>query len=234
MKRLLAVLLVLLAAVTPASAAIAFDAASTATLSTGTSLSWNHTTAGSDRLLVVGVFGSSSDQLTGITYNSVAMTFCGKVQVPGDRWIYFYFLVGPATGSNQITASWSASQDANSGIAASYTGVSATGQPDSCDANGATGNGNVSPTTTVVTANSWVIAVFKDLVAGGTAGASTTRRAVVDGIAVYDSNADRATGPQSLNVNSTGDNGWVVGSFAPAGGGGGATLRQRAMSGVGQ
>lgn len=199
-----------------ASAAIAFDASSTAVLSTGTTLSWNHTTTGSDRLLVVGVFGSATDQLTGITYNAVAMTVCGKVQVTGDRWIYFYFLVGPATGSNQITATWSASQDANSGVAASYTGVSATGQPDSCAATGATGSGNVSPTTTVVTANSWVIAVFKDLVSGGTAGANTTRRAVTDGIAVYDSNADRAAGSQSLNVTSTGNNGWVVGSFAPA------------------
>lgn len=107
-------------------ASITFDAASGSGYKTASSTySWNHTCAGTDRYLVVGismlsVIGSS---VTGITYNGVAMTFLGsRASVSGAVRVELWGLVAPATGTNSIAVTLSAGLD-SIGSASSYNGV---------------------------------------------------------------------------------------------------------------
>jgi hypothetical protein len=65
--------------------AVAFDnATDLGIVNPGTSLSHSHTVSGSNRVLLVGVFGdsigtdTSCSKITGVTYNSVAMTLITK------------------------------------------------------------------------------------------------------------------------------------------------------------
>lgn len=90
--------------------AVAFDAvgpSSAGTSTTGTSLSWNHTCSGSNRLLVVGAAIGASDD-TGITatatYNGTSMTSAGLVHSNNstDGYVQIFYLAAPATGANTV------------------------------------------------------------------------------------------------------------------------------------
>ncbi len=183
-----------------------------------TSATWAHTVTGSDTLLIVGINrGQDLDDVTSVTYNGVAMTQLGKVDT-GSSFMYLYGLVAAATGANNIVVNWT-----NSGTvycaAASYTGVSQTGLPDSAHAD--SGNsGTLTGTTTVVAANCWLVG-FQRNESGTplTAGAGTVVRKAVTGntyIAVIDSNTTVGTGSQSL-ITTSGSNQWgsVIASVAP-------------------
>ena len=106
--------------------ALAKDATSSAHAQGASSLSWAHTCTGSDRLLVVhsGTNGTPVST-SGVTYNSVALT---------SRWsdsrnwtaASAWSLVAPATGSNTVAITLSATEDTEFGQAISYTGVDQT------------------------------------------------------------------------------------------------------------
>lgn len=115
----------------PAWAAVTYDTVSSASTSTSgaSSLTWSHTvtSAGSNRLLVVGVASDDNTPRTvsSVTYNGVNLT-----QVPGgtadnlarvDMW----YLVNPATGANDVVVTLSGSTEFSAG-ATSWTGVDQT------------------------------------------------------------------------------------------------------------
>lgn len=78
---------------------------------------YSHTCTGSDRILFVQTYSGGSN-VTGVTYNGVAMT--QLVSVGGDKYKIWY-LLGPATGSNTVSITYT-SNDCGS-CSASYTGV---------------------------------------------------------------------------------------------------------------
>ena len=89
----------------------------------GTSHTYSHTCTGSNLILFVGVStNSSSDLITGVTYNSVAMTLVDKQAGTSTNYSYLFYLINPATGANNVVVSASSSTTIYSG-AVSYTGA---------------------------------------------------------------------------------------------------------------
>lgn len=158
--------------------AIAFDAKSN-----GTSQTVSHTCTGSNLILVTGFItyraAGSANSVTGVTYNSVAMTQAGELtRNATSEYQYIYYLVGPATGAHNIVVSTSNTLDAFGMSSASYTGASQTGQPDSYATEGPYGSGSITVTTTTVADNCWLAGFF--CIDNGTppwtAGTNTTLR----------------------------------------------------------
>lgn len=108
---------------TRAEAAITQDEVSYVDGSGTSPLQWNHTITTGDYLSVCIWENNSTQTLTGITYNSVAMDFVAKVET-GSRYVYMYGLAAPDTGTHQISATLTGNP-ANwlAGGAVSYIGV---------------------------------------------------------------------------------------------------------------
>lgn len=202
--------------------AIAFDASAKATAVTATSVTWSHTCTGDNRILFVAVGVPTADTITGVTYNSVAMTLIDKKQMGADRFFYLWYLVAPATGANNIVATSSNSQILRA-ASASYTGASQTGVPDASTTNNVEGTLSITTSVTTVADNSWLVMVARNSGAEDiTAGASTTLRTLIDpdtSEAIFDSNAAKTpAGSHSLVATKTATNrDWitVMASFAP-------------------
>lgn len=218
-------LMSILEIVTPrVEAAIALDSANAGASGTGTSLTYAHTTSGSDRILFVGfaVTTQNTDDITGVTYNGSALTLVDKIKVPDtdNRWVYLYYIVAPSTGANNIVIN-STSSTAKTANAVSYTGASQTGVPDSSATNTATSGTTFALTTTSVADNSWLVAMLRVGSTGLVAGANTTLRGTVSSFSkMADSNAAvTPAGSNSLNFTTDGNSplyGGVVASFAPS------------------
>lgn len=164
--------------------AIAFDAGTDGNVVTGTNLSFNHTVTGSLPILFVGFSGDSvggNDDITSVTYNGVSMTLAAKKTnaTNGDRMMYVYYLLGPATGTHSVSVSCTNSHNLSGG-AVSYTGVKQSAQPDATTTNFETVPANQTLTTSITTINdnSWVMLLEGcfDGSSGPTAGAGATRR----------------------------------------------------------
>ena len=111
--------------------AILFNVAASGS-ATATSLTYSHTCGGTDRILFVAVFTDTADNVdnvTGITYNTVAMTRVDSFRSPGLGGHVMYMLVNPASGANNVVVSSAASVTIYAS-SASYTGALQTGQPD--------------------------------------------------------------------------------------------------------
>ena len=143
---------------------IAFDAASnSAYQAASSSYSWSHTCTGTDRCLFVGVsiLSGVSASVSGVTYNSVAMTLVrSKASAGGTIRSELWRLVAPATGSNTVAVTLSAAVNSSAG-AVSMTGVHQT-TPTEADADATGVNiGTDNPATTVdvvtVADKDWVI-----------------------------------------------------------------------------
>ena len=131
------------------------DAISSGTANPGTSLTISHVNAGN--LLVVGVgAASSTDIITGVTYNSVAMirTANGYQAMGGgiNRSAYMYYLLTPSIGTANIVISAGSSLaiESNNG---SYRGVLQNGQPDATVSNSAAASTTVANTLTTIADN---------------------------------------------------------------------------------
>ena len=44
----------------------------------------------------------SVDDISSVTYAGVPMTLIQKVKTPNDRWQYFYYLLSPSSGTNNV------------------------------------------------------------------------------------------------------------------------------------
>lgn len=200
--------------------AIALDAAVNGGLGIGvTSLTWSHTCTGSDRILFVGAFGDfATDAITGATYAGAAMTLVDKRQITGDRWVYLFYRIAPATGANNVVVSANASI-AIGGDSASYTGAKQSGQPDASATNVAGAATSITTSVTTIADNCWTILLAKNNGGGDpSAGTGSTRRAFGNEMGIFDSNAAiTPAGAYSMQVTANSSN-WaaVMASFAPA------------------
>ncbi|MES2006896.1 MAG: hypothetical protein V4436_02175 [Patescibacteria group bacterium] len=175
-----------------------------------------HTCTGSNLVLVaLDVADDTGDNLTGITYNSVSMSFVVKIQFPADRWQYKYILVNPSTGTHNISPSGT-TFNAMGGL--SYTGAAQTGQPDS---SGATAN--VVPgtscviSTTVVATGCWQIFSVSGFGNAGTISVGTNRfPGNGSGVTGGDTNGTVGTGSQSVTVSgASNQNAGTIVAIAP-------------------
>lgn len=148
--------------------------------------SWSHTVStGSNRYLVVGVsmLSVAGSSVTGITYNSVAMTFIGAVaSVSGAIRSELWGLVAPATGANTVEVTLSAALDSAAG-AVSFTGVNQSLPFEAYNSATATNVGAADATVNVTTVadNDWVVDCVATSDTAITVGAGQTQRNNVTG-----------------------------------------------------
>lgn len=205
--------------------AIALDATSGVTyVATGTSASLSHTCSGSDRVLFVGVVGQiTTDIITSVTYNGVAMTLVDKILCPSDRYIYLYYLIAPATGAHNITVTASSSTDLAFG-GVSYTGADQTSPIDGSGKSTASTTTSITSTITTAVNNDWIISFFRNDGSAMSAGTSTTSRGLTTGAGQFarnmDSNGTRSAGSNSLQATSGSNANWayVSAGIKPVGG----------------
>lgn len=175
--------------------------------------------------LVVGVANTSdADNVTGITYNGVAMTRAvGKWGGGHGECSFLYYLSSPATGSNNVVISFSSTCTADYGIA-SYTGVTTSSPIDGTFSAFHTAGSTYTETITTATDNCWMV-VFIGLQRGSTASTNSTQRSGVSGGGnLFDSNsAITPAGSFSMTQTISNPATAVAFTFKPAGGGGGAT-----------
>jgi hypothetical protein len=203
--------------------AIAVDATSSGSAS-ATSVTVAHTCTGSNRILFVGVWiqDSGTDKISGITYNGVSMTQIGKVINAQVESVYLYYLVAPASGTNNIVMSKTGT-DLGYVLGVSYTGAKQSGQPDASITNDATQETTTTTSVTTVTDNCWTLLMMKSTGTGNSAGTGTTLR--LDGpgndsTGIYDSNA-AITPAGSTSLIVTGGNDFratVMAAFSPVAG----------------
>jgi hypothetical protein len=180
---------------------IAFDAATDGGNNGGgsNSLSFAHTCTGSDRILFVGIAGDvapfGADDITGVTYNGVAMEFVGKrfADELVSRGTYLYQLEAPASGSNNVVVSSTSAHYLLAG-AVSYTGAAQSGQPDNSTTNlSADTATSLTTSLTTVADNCWTALVINEATSGAPgAGTGSTRRtydAAFQVWGMFDSNA---------------------------------------------
>lgn len=156
------------------------------------------------RSMFVGIVGNTSDNVTGVTFNSVAMTLLQKVQVSGDRWIYLFHLLNPSLGGTfALTVSFSAT---NQGSAIYISGFSNGADVTSSTTN--TGSGTaISTSRTTTEYGEWLVQFSCNAAdSAGTAGTDTSVRQTSDGQGgtMADSNGNNLPiGTYSINVNVT-------------------------------
>jgi len=155
--------------------AIAFDAISYGESGTLTT-TFSHTVTGSNPIIFVGVnVNSTSDKITGVTYNGVSMTRVVLTAAFGSTRSVLYVLANPSTGANNVVVT-SSDTTYRWCSAASYTDANATGQPDASSSTTASGT-TVTGTLTTIANNCWTIGFFyNNANTNFSAGASTTLR----------------------------------------------------------
>jgi hypothetical protein len=112
----------------------------------------------SNRLLLVNIIGSQSvDDITSVTYAGAPMTLIAKVQASGDLWHYLYYLLAPASGTNNVVITAGSAHYLIS-EAASWYNAAQSGQPEAYTTNTAPA-GTVSMTTSLpATSNNAIVA----------------------------------------------------------------------------
>lgn len=141
--------------------AIAFDASGAGNNAGATNTaSWSHTCSGSNRILLVlaSQGGSTTQDITGVTYNSVAMTKISEFYETSSSSISsWWYLIAPATGSNTVQITSGSSRPLR-GMSVSYTGAAQTGQPDAhTDRSDIAAATSSTTSTTTVADNCWVL-----------------------------------------------------------------------------
>lgn len=186
MKNIITVLLIISLIIIPRNgyAAIAHDASSTSTNQTNvSSFSWSHTTSGADRVLIVGVsmfdITDSDRTVTGITYNSVAMTNIREDDNDTDDIsTSIWYLINPATGSNTIEVTLNGTNIGVIGGAMSFTGVDQSAPIEANNGDTTAAGTSLSTSVTTVTNNAWVVDTVahfnSDIIGAITAGGSQT------------------------------------------------------------
>lgn len=181
---------------------IAFDAFTNGgVIDPGTSLTWSHTCTGSNLVLVVGGLQSTNtDKVSGITYNTVAMTkaqFIGTSSGPA-RGSQLYTLTAPATGAHNVVASFSSTTFA--GSSTSYTGCAQTGQPDESNSSFVLAGSSITTSIASQASGSWVVGCTSEILGSGTGygvGSNTTSRGLNNGFGtnflMIDSNGTTTT-----------------------------------------
>lgn len=213
--------------------AIQFDAATAGGGVSGTTLTWSHTCSGANQILFAFFRGGDGegDKITGVTYNSVAMTKLGttvSIPTPSPEIMSAYYLFNPAQGAHNIVASLSSGFLV--GASASYKNVLQTGIPDAVNTLTATSGTSKTISVTTVLNNCWTILWGREtqgLDNVGGAGATFRVYSVGADSAIFDSNgAITPAGSTSMTVTANTSDYWglLMLSFGPALSGGAAFL----------
>ena len=161
--------------------AIAYDATSNSGAVSSNTSSHAHTSTGSQRSLMVCVLietSAGAPTVSGITYNSVAMTSTVTLtEAGGNGRAEIWRLVAPTTGANNIVVTLSGSTNFVVG-AMSFTGVDQSSPIEDTSTNEGTMMGGDSELiVTVTTANGWVVECLLENSANNlTVGAGQTSR----------------------------------------------------------
>lgn len=201
---------------------IALDNAATVFTPLSGSPSGSFTCTGSNLILFAFIIGDvNNDNVTGATYNGVAMTLVAK-EPPGNsngRYAYLFYLLNPATGSHTLAAT--GSPDPLVGYASSYTGALQSGQPDASGVNNGSNVASIAKAITTVASNCWTVGGIYSSATHASLQSGTTLRHQDAGqlnIILVDSNGAVSPGSNSLGVNYSpnADNAnIIVASFAP-------------------
>lgn len=178
-----------------------------------TSLTYAFSISGSDLQLRVGAL-TTAGTITGVTYNGTSMTQIATTAADAGVTIYTHGLIAPATGSNNVVVSTSASAVIVS-HAVYYTGAS---QTTLSDASGTqTGSGNFTHALTSTADNCWHILYCRNGVSNMVAGTATTARSSTDDNMWFDSNSAKTpAGSVTLAVDSvTGSYGSIIETIPP-------------------
>lgn len=203
--------------------AIAVDATGTKTGGTpGTSFIWSHTCTGSNLILFVGFNYGGAGITATVKYKGVSMTAVSgsPMDMTGGTRLYLFYLVGPATGTNDVEITTSSSIGGVQARSVSYTGVSQTGQPDATNTNSSTGGTTIAVNVTTIADNCWVVGFCNSDTDALSAGSGTTLRngGANAAHAMFDSGGVvHPAGVKTLNVTcgSTGDLAMIAASFKP-------------------
>lgn len=217
----------------------------------GTAVGWTvgfDAGALTDGLIILGLAATFADTITGVTYNGSAMAQI-TATIPFNsvaspiRFLsgWFLYVASLASGSHNFVVSASDSRFL-CGVAGSYQGINATGQPEATPGTNATDSGtSLSASVTVATDQSWGVVVagksFTGLgIGAGTGSTFRSEYGTFKILALLDSNAGLSTGSRSMAITSDAGSAlaMMMGTFKPsAGGGGGSTVKQLAALGVG-
>lgn len=200
---------------------MAFDASSNGRTAGNTSLTVSHTCSGTNRALVVCVVGENNqDYITGATYAGQAMTLVRKEQILTWRYLHVYLLMDPPAGTANIvvSASPAAFIEVN---AASYNGVTQTGQPQAVGTSSEATAAALASSVTTTVDDSFVVLCATGSTGTITAGSGTTLRAtnLVGAILDNGGGAMSPAGAKTLNHNhaSSGQMGGIAVAFGLAG-----------------
>lgn len=206
--------------------AIAYDTFTNGSFTSGTSRTFAHTCTGSDRILFVEtVINTSTDLVTGVTYNGVSMTRIQTVSPTANRRLYLYYLIAPATGSNNVVISASSSTFIG-GNASSYTGVAQSGTIIDVSTTVTDTSSPIDTTLTTTVDNCWTILCgTMDGTVAFTASTGSTLRGgngLYSDVQIFDSNGPKTpAGSTTMTVTNASVSGsvpagMIMAAFAPA------------------
>jgi len=164
-------------------AAIAFDDSTFAALATVSSVSFSHTTAGSDRVLLIGsAMTNASDasrDITAASYNSVAATAIRRDNNNTTNYATeLYFLANPDTGAHTVSLTFAGTGNSGNALAVSLTGVDTSSPVDAHNGSTVNNGTGISVDVTTVSDNAVVVDLVAYSQSIGTlvVGASQTQR----------------------------------------------------------
>lgn len=195
---------------------IALDVATHGSTASAASLTYSHTCTGSNLILMLAInVSSSTDAITAVTYNSVAMTLIQKSHTQSSIWGYQYYLQAPATGAHNVVISVSPNS-AISATSVSYTGVKQSGSPVDQMTTNSSASSPITTSLTTTWGNTWGF-IYADSTSGSlTAGTGSTIRDTSTNFNTFDSNGALAYGSASMGVqNSAGTTNVLMCNFIP-------------------
>jgi len=135
-------------------AAPVFDAKATKTGDGVSTITWTHTTSGSDRLLTVAVHVDNgvAPSITSVKYNTVALTAVGEAN-NGNAHVDLFRLINPASGANTVEIVLASAVDRLVGGSLSFTGANQTTPLGTL----ASATGGDSPSVTVTSATDEIV-----------------------------------------------------------------------------
>lgn len=132
------------------------------------SISYSHTTSGSDRILIVAVYlGNATTISNTVTYGAVSMSL-GKRQQGNSRGVELWYLPNPLSGANTVLVSLNGSIQNSSSATSLNGGLQVSPMGITGGANGSSNAPSVTATSNIN--NSWIV----DGVSFGSFGATAT------------------------------------------------------------
>ena len=218
MKKLLAIIAILLIFPSTAFAAIAWDAAG----SSNGGASWTQNTSSYNFSFTVGsltngimvcgvtIYSSAVRTVSGITYTGGSMTKINAIAATLEGFnqsTELWYGLAPSSGSNTVTITLSGTAEYTTTNCSTYSGVSQSSPIDSNNTGQNTSNASsFTLTDTVVGSNTWLVGYAWNRDTSISAGSGTTLRVTNTGSisTLSDSAAVVGTGSQTQNYNVTG------------------------------